>query len=123
MHSLAFYEKEVTNTKCQDAFNIKECNYDGGACCYTLNDDSECNECICHLDATRHPSYLLPNEVYDVKEMKGVDVANIETCRRLLGQDRYPFVLLDDTCDERANNRFCNYDNGACCKLLPTATL
>ena len=50
------YLKDGTNAKCNDELNIELCNYDGGACCKEVIDDSECEFCLCHEDLTRHPS-------------------------------------------------------------------
>ena len=50
------YLKSVTDAKCHYQFNIGRCNYDGGACCKEVIDDSECEFCLCHEDLTRHPS-------------------------------------------------------------------
>lgn len=41
---------------CDDLTNTLECDFDGGDCCLDSIDDSQCNECICYNDGTRHPS-------------------------------------------------------------------
>ena len=55
------YLKNITNGICDDEFNIYLCNYDGGACCQTQIDDSNCDFCLCHLDGERHISKFAPN--------------------------------------------------------------
>ena len=56
------YLKNITNGICDDEFNIYLCNYDGGACCHTQIDDSNCDFCLCHLDGERHVSKFGPND-------------------------------------------------------------
>ena len=56
------YLKNITNGICDDEFNIYLCNYDGGACCHTQIDDSNCDFCLCHLDGERHISKFAPND-------------------------------------------------------------
>ena len=112
------YLKQVTDSKCHDEFNIKDCNYDGGACCFEEIDDSECFQCICHLDNTRHPSYTEPTKIWPQNsEFKGVPIEYIGICARLIGPENFPYMIQNTECNQEANNRFCNYDNGACCKV------
>ena len=62
------YLKNITNGKCDDEFNIELCNYDGGACCYTQIDDSNCDFCLCHTDGERHISKFAPNNQIPIYE-------------------------------------------------------
>lgn len=112
------FMKDITNSKCQDEFNTKECNYDGHACCWPQIDDSECKRCICHLDNTRHPPYTAPNKIIPYQsEIQGIKTEYIETCAKLIEMKNFPFTFQDTVCNQEANNRFCNYDQGACCKV------
>ena len=51
------FMKKVHDKKCHDELNNMDCNYDMGACCYPQIDDTECQECFCHDDNTRHSSF------------------------------------------------------------------
>ena len=62
------YLKNITNGKCDDEFNIELCNYDGGACCHTQIDDSNCDFCLCHADGERHISKFAPNNQIPIYE-------------------------------------------------------
>ena len=107
--------KNVTNTKCEDDFNIEECGWDGGACCYEFIDDSRCTYCLCHEDGKRHPSHFTKKvDKVHYKTEKGIDFFNIYMCQKLMGT-KYPKKIGDMLCDDVANNRFCNYDGGDCC--------
>ena len=52
------YTSKKGDDKCHDDANKPECGYDGGDCCKTKIDDSECEICYCHIDSRRKPSSL-----------------------------------------------------------------
>ena len=72
---------------CEDQFNNKRCNYDGGDCCGSCVNTAQCTDnCECHLD---EGSY----------NMAG----------------KWSIFIGNGYCDNHINKAECNFDAGDCC--------
>lgn len=92
--SQACLDKYKGDGKCDDVCNIEEFDYDGGDCCLNPINHENCQDCICHLDNTKH------------------DVA---LCTNVMKNDEY--------CHDECNFDEYDFDNGQCCISFIVSTL
>lgn len=80
---------------CDDASNIKECNFDNGDCCLAIVKSDFCAQCLCHLDETRHNQTII-----GIKE--GCDEEKVN----------------DGVCNDQNNKYECGFEINDCCQEL-----
>lgn len=77
-------------------------------CCLESINDAECQECICHLDGTRHPNS---------KSKKWNGLLDTFKCF-LVSADCTLNMMGDDICHKPCNVPEYNHDSGSCCLLF-----
>ena len=127
---------------CDDANNIKDCNFDGLDCCLPEVKIDRCLDCICHLNQQRNPQVCTKTLIgdgkctdacnnghnfFDLNDCCGDYIEDIDCSQCLCHLDGLIHAKTNDCkglfigdghCHDVCNEAFNNFDGGDCCLPL-----